>query len=735
MELSINSIFDWITFEKPETYRILWINQSMTHMVVIKLWVEKLETPIIQVSDFRQAIDDYQIRLLERDPFASYCRPDDMLSTAACDQRDAAYELIKPLVIDSVPDIFDPYKRSALIQEVVRSSQKSKQTIYTYIRLFFQRGQVPNTLAPNFQNRGGPGKRKTVGEEKRGCPNKNGERAGVNITDEFRQYFSFGKELLEKGKVKSQVKAFDAVNENFFNLGYEIKEGKRIPILSPADERPTIHQFRNYLREELDIVAMTEANVGEKRFQSNYRSMHGDSTTMAFSTGDLSQYDSTPADVYLTSQIDPSKIINRVTIYLGVDVFSHAIVAVEVSLRKASWEGFKLAFASSAMDKVLLCKQHGIEITDEQWPCNHLSFKILTDRGEGNNKQNKSLTNSLRVNFSNTSPYRADMKGIIEQLFNIMNEIIINDLPGFIPDEVVRGDSDYRLNARLDVKVFRRLLLRAVLYYNQYQYIRNYPADLFMIADGVRKTPIELWNWGIANRGGILRKIDSQVLLLNLLPRSKASLTRDGIHFKGIYYECDDPEIKKRIDRIAITKKRESLSVSHHPFNRIDEIYLHLGKGETALCKRTENNKTKVFCGFSFEEVDNYSISEVERINAQVGQQQQGRAELHAHRDAEIESSTGVSEQAIKDSGLSRNARLKNIRENTRVEQEFEDQQSLQPSSDPVAGNTTAECDSALEATRHIASNAEEKTSAKEKSFVPRPTYSKLLSQLAEEDD
>jgi hypothetical protein len=734
MELYINTIFDWFISEEPETYRVLWVNPSMTQIAIIRLWIERLETPVLTISDFKQALDNYKIRLLERDPFAFYCLPDDRLSEKAREQRDAAYELIKPLVIDSVPDIFDPHKRSALIQEVVRNSQKSKQTIYTYIRLFFQRGQVPNTLAPDFQNRGGPGKRKTAGEEKRGRPNKNGERIGVNTTDEFRQYFSFGKKLLEKGEVKSQVQAFDAVNENFFKVGYEIKEGKHIPILSHVHERPTIHQFRTYLREELDIVAMTEANVGEKRFQSNYRSMHGDSTTMAFSTGDLSQYDSTPVDVYLTSQIEPSKIISRVTLYLGVDVFSHMIVALEASLRKASWEGFKLAFASSATDKVLLCKQHGIEITKDQWPCNFLSFKILTDRGEGNNRQNRSLTNSLRVDFSNTSPYRADMKGIIEQLIHIMHRILIDELPGAIPDEVVRGDSDYRLNARIDVKVFRRLLLRAALYYNQYQYIRNYPVDLFMLADGVEKIPTKLWNWGIANRGGVLRRIDPQVLLLNLLPKSKASLTRDGIFFKGIYYECDDPEINERINRIAVIKRRESLSISHHPFNKIDEIYLHLGNGETVLCKRTENPKTKVFAGFSFEEVENYSISETERVNAQIGQQQQGRAELHAHRDAEVEVSTKTAEQAIKDSELSPNARLKNIRENTRAEQEFEEQQLLQSNSNAV-NNHVNEDDVVAETAEQIASDAKEATNTKGKSFVPRPTYSKLLNQLAEEND
>ncbi|GAP97959.1 hypothetical protein [Leptolyngbya sp. NIES-2104] len=734
MDLLINSLFDWLLSDESETYRILWLNPSMTQMAIIRLWVERLETSVIQVSDFRQAVDNHQIRLLKHDPFALYSRPDDMFSEAARQQRDAAYELIKPLVVDSIPQIFDPHQRGSLIQEVARNTHKSKQTLYTQVRIYFQRGQTPNTLAPDFQNRGGPGKRKTAGEKKRGRPNKNGETTGVNITDEIRQYFDFGKQLLEKREVKTQLAAFDAVNQNFFKLGYEIKEGQPVAILPPEHERPKISQFRTYLREELDIVKMTEATIGEKRFQSNCRSMHGDSTTMAFSTGSLAQFDSTPVDVYLTSQIDPSRIISRVTLYLGVDVFSHMIAAVEISLRKASWEGFKVAFSSAATDKVLLCKQHGINITPNQWPCNNLFDELLTDRGEGNNLQNRSITTALDVNFSNASPYRADMKGIIEQLMNIMNEILIDELPGSIPDEVVRGDSDYRLNARLDIKAFRRLVLRAILYYNQYQYIRNYPVDLFMISDGVPKIPIKLWNWGIANRGGLLRRIDNQALILNLLPRSKASLTRDGIYFKGIYYECDIPEIQSRIDRIAITKKRESLSISHHPFDKIDEIYLHLGKGETALCKRTNNPKTQVFPGFSFEEVDNYNISETERINAQIGQQHQGRAELHAHRDSEVETSTKIAEQAIRDSGLSPHARLKNIRENTKAEQEFEAQQ-LQSSSDAVIDAQNNEAELIAENANQESSDVRGQSSSNQKSFVPRPTYSQLLRQLAEEED
>ena len=47
-----------------------------------------------------------------------------------------------------------------------------------------------------------------------------------------------------------------------------------------------------------------------------------------------------------------------------------------------------------------------------------------------------------------------------------------------------------------------------------------------MVEDNVPCIPIELWNWGIANRGGTLRSISEDIIKLALMPSDTAVLLK-----------------------------------------------------------------------------------------------------------------------------------------------------------------------------------------------------------------
>jgi len=57
-----------------------------------------------------------------------------------------------------------------------------------------------------------------------------------------------------------------------------------------------------------------------------------------------------------------------------------------------------------------------------------------------------------------------------------------------------------------------------------------------MIEDDISPIPINLWNWGIINRAGRLRYVDEEIVKLNLLPQDTATVTSQGIRFKGMLY-------------------------------------------------------------------------------------------------------------------------------------------------------------------------------------------------------
>lgn len=723
----INGIFEWLEVESPEVYRILHIDFSFNKIIVIKLATKRLEISALDYDHFEKMFDSHKIRFIKYFLHKSYNRPDALLSEKAQKRRDEAYGLIEEIVC-KVPDIFDSQKRGQMIKDLAQTSQRPITTIYNYVRIFLQGGQCPNALVFDFHKQGGLGKERIFTDEhqKPGRFNEDGEHTGVKKTQEIVNAFEYGKELLESGKAKTHIDALRELNTKFFSVGYEEEDGNLVPILPPEDELPNIKQFRFYLQGNLDLAEVKKAAIGENSFNANHRSMHGDSTTMAFAPGSIFGYDCTTVNCYLVSRLDSTRILRRLTLAIGVDFFSHAVVAAQVSLKKESWETYKLAFENTVTDKVLLCEQYKISITKDQWPCAGLSSGALIDRGGAYTKQCEQLRKVTGIDFTVLPPYRPDLKGVVEQLLDIIDELLAGRVPARVPKKRHRGEKDYRLEACLNIDEFINLLLRAIVHYNNFQYIRDYPSDIYMITDRVNKIPNDLWLWGLKNRGCFLKTIDRDTLRYNLLPTSYASITRNGIFFNGIYYECTNSDIQKRILTAAVTNRREEVRISHNPNTKVgNDIYLHLRNGELEPCHPTDNKKTNVFIGYTFWEVEKYRTSDAKAAQSQEALAQQDLAKFDSHSDALVKPAMERTKQAVKDSGLSKNARIKNINENTRAEMEFEQEKLNQP--DITSEPNSNEPEQTLPSIKS--------TESVKRDHVARPSYANLLSTLNDEDD
>ena len=101
-----------------------------------------------------------------------------------------------------------------------------------------------------------------------------------------------------------------------------------------------------------------------------------------FGPGHRYQIDATIADVYLVSSVDNTRIIGRPVVYCVIDVFSRLICGLYIGLEGPSWLGAMMALDNVIEDKVVFCKNYGIEITNKEWPNSFLPEKILADRGE-----------------------------------------------------------------------------------------------------------------------------------------------------------------------------------------------------------------------------------------------------------------------------------------------------------------------------------------------------------------
>ncbi|MEO8391442.1 MAG: hypothetical protein ABI700_00480, partial [Chloroflexota bacterium] len=401
----------------------------------------------------------------------------------------------------------------------------------------------------------------------------------------------------------------------------------------------------------------------------NHSSKPGDSTSMAFGPGSIFQFDWSVVNTALTSVLFPQKVVNRPYIYLGVDVFSHAIVIAEVSFLRPSWERFKTAFLHSMLDPRPRLSKLRILVEDENDVCFGRPQAILADRGEAISKQAEQITLALGVRVSNTAAFRADMKGIVEALLGLIQRIVDDDIPASLPRKFRRGDKDYRLDAVLNIDEYREILQLAVLYYNHFQYLDNYPVDFPMIEDQVPRVPIRLWQWGIGDKGGILSNVDEEKARLALLPRARGSITGKGILFKRSYYMCEDPEIRKLIQVQAVKKKRVPVEVSYDAGGISDIIRLHFDH-HSYLCFRAKDAKQDIFVGRDFEELQIYHQLEDEKRRLHEENDRQERAHENARRRVIVQTAEERTRKAIFESGASISARMGDVSAMQELERE-----------------------------------------------------------------
>lgn len=673
MNLYVNMLLEWQN-TNTEIYieRVLWIDPSGTDVVTIEISNSKALPKWQKSKELETAIASQEVRILKIDPYAGLLRPENTISENHYKRRNRAWEVIAPLVEGDIELIFNARDRGQLIEATVERTGCIKKTIYNYLRRYWQGGQTKNALLPLFDRCGAKGKERKVSNCKRGRPSKLSKVTdiplGINVNDDIRKYFSRGIALFYETRQGRTLKdAFQKTLEKFFHQGYEMQNGVLVPVLPPAGELPTFAQFRYWYEKERNISQEKISREGKRHFNLRHRAVLGDSTQMAFGPGSIYQIDATIGDIYLVSSLDRNRIIGRPVIYFIIDTFSRLITGFSVSLEGPSWLGAMLALENVAANKVAFCAEYGIEIDEADWPSHHLPEAILADRGELEGYNADNLVNSLNIRVSNTPPYRADWKGIVERNFRLSNDKMIHWMPGAVNRVRERGDQDYRLDAILDLQQFRKLIILCILDHNKHHRMDWYRMDEFMIQQYVEPYPIELWNWGVQNRGGHLRQIAPEIVRLNLLPSAEASVTHQGIYYQGLNYTCE-LALREQWFVKARANGRWKIPIAYDP-RRLDIIYLRLDDSRRLEpCQLIESQKT--FRERDWHEALDYFELQKQSKEAASTRQQQRKATFHAQVDNIVTEAKEKTEKAL--IPQSKRSRVQGIRENRKLEKEHE---------------------------------------------------------------
>ncbi|WP_240780375.1 transposase [Serratia proteamaculans] len=516
----------------------------------------------------------------------------------------------------------------AFTQNQNQRSRSARMTVHArpeYARLlrrFWQRGQRPNALLPDYKNSGAKGKtRSGAGTEKIGRIRKYGDGEGIKVTEDIEKLF---RRTIEKHLLSQKSLQITTAYRRFLDLFAQY-----YPNILP-ENRPTLRQFRYFYDREYKKPQRLVSQVHPGIYKKDIRPLISTATTQALGPGSRYEIDATIADIYLIADDDSNKIVGRPTIYIVIDVFSRMIAGFYIGLDNPSYTVAMLAIVNACSDKTVICQRDGIDITLDEWPCVGLPDAILADRGEMMSHQVDNMISGFNLRIESAPPRRGDAKGIVESCFRTLQAEFKSYAPGVVTGNRIKkhGERDYRLDAAISVSDFTQVILRTILFRNNHHVMEKYDRDADLPTD-IPSIPLELWNWGMQHRVGSLRKVDAEQLRIALLPRKKASFSAFGVNVWGLYYTSAEILREGWLQRSTEINRPQSLYAAYDPVSA-DTIYLFPQPDSRVYWACSLTDRSRQFRGMTFWQVwDTQAEERHKKANAKINEGEK-RRELDA---------------------------------------------------------------------------------------------------------
>jgi len=628
---------------------------------------------LVRVEDLTRAFDDATLSRME-DPYAGLAMETPEPGSTAQIKRDSNYALVRKVADD--PEYYDRKTLAARIKEVLATGGISKPYLYKLLRKYWQRGQTPNAMLPDYKNSGGRGKKRQGSNRKLGRPREFMPGIGAIVDAQTERLFRIA---IDKHLLKDKGCSFPVAHRRFKDI-YELY----FPDVEEA-EMPTRRQMQHFYQREYQLPETLKKRASRIEFNKDIRPTTSTANTDALGPGSRYEIDATIADIYLVSDSERRNIVGRPVVYFVMDVFSRMVAGFYVGFENPSYPTAMQALNMAMTDKVKVCAEFGIDIAREDWPSIGLPDAILADRGELLGHQIESLESSFSVRIENTPPYRGDAKGIVERNFRTIQAEFKPFAPGVVEGTLIRkqGGKDYRLDAKLSIRDFKEIILLSVLMHNRFAVLEKYDREPDMPTD-LGMTPLSIWNWGIQNRTGRLRAAPEDALRLSMLPRARATVSEMGVSVFGVYYTSPEMVAEGWLHRSKEVRRPVGLEAAYDPACA-DAIYLFPSKNSTECWTCRLTPRSREFAGASFWDV--WRIKKEQKKAVAISKlNMETQKRRHENQVAGIIAAAAA--KAPPEDGASKAQRIRGIRPNREQEKIEErralhrDQQGSQPPSE-----------------------------------------------------
>ncbi len=574
--------------DEDSLQRVIWSDADITYLIDIEnesAWPIKFESK--RLEEMLMFLELVKVD----DPYAKSNLKSIKSNSTTWIKRERAWKLIEKYIEN--PGIFIPNERGVIVREIMKNHMVTRQTVYRYLRRYWQRGMCKNSLIPDYNKSGNWGVKLHPKGKKLGRPRTLLKGIGCNVNEEIRNIF---RKVIDERLLKEKHTTITDAHIISLNIIRSV-----LPNLN-EDDLPTLDQFKYFYRKEYTNTKIIESQVSTIEFAKDYRPLSSTSTTEAIGPGFRCQIDATIADIYLISDHDRSRIVGRPVIYMVPDVYSRLILGMYVGFEGPSWTSGMMAVANVAENKVEYCKRYGIDINEKDWPVEGLPNIILADKGEFLGTKVETFTEAFGVRIENATARRGDAKGIVERNFGTIQCTFKPYAPGIVEPykSKKRGGKDYRKDAALTLHEFTQIIIKCVLYHNNFHTMSTYDRDAG-IPESIPNVPVKIWNWGISNLTGKLRNADLNLVKVNLMPHAMATISENGICLFGCYF-TSSKAIELGWFHRKISNRPAKISVAYD-MRSADKIYIRPSDDLSEYWTCELSDRSRRFRGMTFWDV------------------------------------------------------------------------------------------------------------------------------------
>lgn len=504
------------------------------------------------------------------------------------------YEIIK-LIVES-ENALDSSERGRLITIEMMRRNISKAKIYRILRAYWTFGQCIEAVSTHYHKCGAKGKQRQFTNQKPGRKRKDGRKKKAVRTNLHTRFMH------------------NAITAFYFTKKYSLTKTYRRFVTYCKDDNsytsddniPSIDSLRHLLQSHYSIEHASSKRYGNRVYMKDMRTLNGTATASAYGPGARYELDATVVDVHIVCSHDRTRVLGRPILYIVIDLFSRLIVGFYIGFYSPSFRTATISLLSALQDKTHLLEKYNISKSMcSSWPGVGLPDALISDKAELFGLNGSHLAEMTNMRIENTASGRSDAKGVVERHFGVIQDAFEGDFDGKSskPGAKKSGAIDGRLTATLTFDELQEIIVSEIIVRNNCHVMTNYDCEQDM-PDDMPMTPINVWNWGIENRTGCLQCFDEERMKVAILLRGQATVSRDGIRYKGLFYTSVALEKLGWFVRIKNNFARpKSVEVLYDPMI-VNQIYVVVPNSNQPPVACNLKSKSRAFLNDSFIQVE-----------------------------------------------------------------------------------------------------------------------------------